>query len=114
MMMLSGPLSILVGASGIAQDNVFAVSSQYTYRFDLTAWGVIHLLVGVGLVVAGFGVLLNTGWGRLAGTVVAAISLITQFMFLPYYPVWALPVMAIDLMILFALTRFPAGTGGGL
>ncbi|WP_351232092.1 hypothetical protein [Streptomyces sp. NPDC002133] len=112
MLMLSGPLSILMGAAGIARDTVFA-ASQYTYRFDLTAWGWIHLLVGVALVIAGLGVLANKSWGRGVGAAVAAISLITQFMFVPYYPVWSIVVMTLDLLIVFALTRIHAGTSGG-
>ncbi|MGD1225364.1 MULTISPECIES: DUF7144 family membrane protein [Streptomyces] len=112
MLLLSGPLSILMGASGIAQDNVFS-ASRYAYRFDLTAWGWIHLLIGVALVIAGLGVLTNKSWGRGAGTAVAGVSLITQFMFVPYYPAWSIPVMTLDLLIIFALTRFHAGTGGG-
>ncbi|MFE7463202.1 hypothetical protein ACFU6R_03730 [Streptomyces sp. NPDC057499] len=113
LMMISGPLSILLGASGIAEDNLFAASTRYVYRFDLTAWGVIHLVVGVALVVAGLAILTNKSWGRGAGAAVAGISLITQFMFVPYYPAWAIPVMALDLVIIFALTRFHMGTDGG-
>ncbi|MGV9991906.1 DUF7144 family membrane protein [Streptomyces sp. NPDC003374] len=111
-MMVSGPLSILMGAAGIAHDTLF-VASRYVYRFDLTSWGWIHLVIGIGLVVAGMGVLMNQSWGRGAGAVVASISLITQFMFVPYYPGWAIPVMALDLLILFALTRADMETGGG-
>ncbi|MET8901422.1 hypothetical protein [Streptomyces sp. NPDC004538] len=111
-MMLSGPLSILMGASGIARDNLFA-ASQYAYRFDLTSWAWIHIVVGLALVIAGMGVVTNQSWGRGAGVVAAGISLITQFMFVPYYPLWAIPVMTLDLFIIFALTRFHAGTDGG-
>ncbi|MFD5236654.1 DUF7144 family membrane protein [Streptomyces tendae] len=111
-MMLSGPLSILMGASGIARDNLFA-ASRYAYRFDLTAWGWIHIVVGLALVIAGMGVVTNKSWGRGAGAAVAGISLITQFMFVPYYPLWAIPVMTLDLFIIFALTRFQVRTDGG-
>lgn len=111
-MMLSGPLSILMGASGIASDSLFAVS-RYAYRFDLTAWGWIHILVGLALVIAGLGVVTNKTWGRGAGAAAAGVSLITQFMFVPYYPLWAIPVMTLDLLIIFALTRFHAGGDGG-
>ncbi|MEV7076466.1 hypothetical protein ACIQJT_39305 [Streptomyces sp. NPDC091972] len=109
-MLLSGPLSILMGASGIASDNLFA-ASQYAYRFDLTAWGWIHIVVGLALTVAGLGVVTNQSWSRGAGAAAAGISLITQFMFVPYYPLWAIPVMALDLLIIFALTRLQAGSG---
>ncbi|MER5749244.1 hypothetical protein [Streptomyces sp. NPDC002088] len=111
-LMLSGPLSILMGASAIATDSLFR-ASRYAYRFDLTAWGWIHLVVGVVLVVAGLGVLTNKSWGRGAGIAVAGISLITQFMFVPYYPAWSILVMTLDLLIMFALTRFHIGTNGG-
>ncbi|MEU6219826.1 hypothetical protein ABZ845_20260 [Streptomyces sp. NPDC047022] len=112
-LMLSGPLSILMGAAGIAQDSMFSASTQYAYRFGLTTWGVIHLVVGVVLVIAGLGILTYKSWGRGAGAAGAGISLITQFMFVPYYPAWAIPVMTLDLLILFALTRFHVGTSGG-
>ncbi|MFE2580263.1 hypothetical protein [Streptomyces sp. NPDC059378] len=81
-LMLSEPLSILMGVSGIAQDTVFS-AHRYAYRFDLAPWGWIHLVVGVGLAIAGLGVLTNKSWGRGAGIVAAGISLITQFMFVP-------------------------------
>jgi hypothetical protein len=51
--------------------------------------------------------------GRGAGAAAAGISLITQFMFVPYYPAWAIPMMTLDLLIIFALTRVHAGTNGG-
>ncbi|RFC78507.1 hypothetical protein DXZ75_08620 [Streptomyces sp. AcE210] len=111
-MLVSGPLSILLGASGIAGDTVFA-ASRYAYRFDLTAWGWLHLLLGVALVVAGLGVVAGQSWGRGAGIAVAALSLITQFMFIPYYPAWSITVMALDLLIVWSLTRFSPTTGAG-
>ncbi|MEU9010450.1 hypothetical protein AB0D12_11800 [Streptomyces sp. NPDC048479] len=55
----------------------------------------------------------NKSWGRGAAAAAAGISLITQFMFIPYYPAWAIFVMTLDLMIVFALTRFHVGTSGG-
>ncbi|MFE5023213.1 hypothetical protein ACFRAO_07785 [Streptomyces sp. NPDC056656] len=111
-LLVSGPLSILLGASGIAGDTVFA-SSRYAYRFDLTAWGWIHLVIGVALVVAGLGVAAGKAWGRGAGIAVAAISLITQFMFIPYYPAWSITVMVLDLLIVWSLTRFSPTTSAG-
>ncbi|WP_455752763.1 DUF7144 family membrane protein [Streptomyces canus] len=48
----------------------------------------------------------NRSWGRGVGVSAAGISLITQFMIVPYHPVWAIPVMTLDLLIIFALTRF--------
>ncbi|KOV70062.1 integral membrane protein [Streptomyces sp. AS58] len=113
LLMLSGPLSILLGTAGIAGDTLFS-SPRYAYRFDLTAWGWIHLVIGVALVIAGMGVVAGKSWGRGAGIVAAAISLITQFMFIPYYPAWSIIVMILDLLIVWALSRFDHKTSGAL
>ncbi|MFB7633204.1 hypothetical protein ACFC0M_20015 [Streptomyces sp. NPDC056149] len=109
---VSGPLSILQGITGITRDRLFS-SFGYAYRFDLTAWGWIHLVIGVALFVVGVGILLDKAWARGAGIAVAGASLITQFMFVPYYPVWSIIVMAFDLLIVWSLSRsfHPAARG---
>jgi hypothetical protein len=107
---VSGTLSILQGAAGIAEDRLFSAAG-YAYRFDLTSWGWIHLVVGVALSAAGVGVLANWSWGRWAGVMAAAISLITQFMFVPYYPLWSIILVTLDLLIIWALSRFHAYPG---
>ncbi|TVP37594.1 hypothetical protein A3L22_26400 [Streptomyces griseus subsp. griseus] len=104
-MILSGVLSILQGIAGIAEDRLFGAPRHYEYRFDLTSWGWIHLLVGIALVLVGVGVLRAMGRGRAAGVTAAAISLVTQFMFIPYYPLWSISVMTLDLIILWGLAR---------
>ncbi|TSB20499.1 hypothetical protein FNJ62_20835 [Streptomyces benahoarensis] len=101
---VSGPLSILQGVTGIASDTMFS-PPHYAYRFDLTSWGWIHLVIGVGLFIAGIGVLLHKAWGRGAGIALAGISVVTQFMFVPYYPVWSIIMMVFDLLILWTLAR---------
>ncbi|ANB07791.1 hypothetical protein SAM40697_3833 [Streptomyces ambofaciens] len=107
-MLVSGVLSILQGITGIAEDRLYGVPRHYEYRFDLTSWGWIHLVVGVALVVVGVGMLRSMSWGRAAGLTTAAISLVTQFMFIPYYPLWSISVMALDLIILWGLARLAA------
>ncbi|MEU3652442.1 hypothetical protein AB0E67_06255 [Streptomyces sp. NPDC032161] len=104
-LVLSGVLSVLQGITGIARDRLYGVPLHYEYRFDLTTWGWIHLIVGIALLVGGFGVLRAMSWGRSAGIGLAAISLVTQFMFIPYYPLWAISVMTLDLIVLWALIR---------
>ncbi|MFI6937763.1 hypothetical protein ACIBI4_00710 [Streptomyces sp. NPDC050418] len=104
---LSGSLSFLTGIAAIAGDNIFG-ASQYVYRFGLTAWGWGHLVIGLTLMVAGLAVLLGKAWGRGAGLVLAAVSLITQFLFIPYYPAWSISVMVLDLLAIWALSRSAA------
>ncbi|MCQ4208366.1 DUF7144 family membrane protein [Streptomyces longispororuber] len=101
---LSGSLSVLMGIAGIAGDNLFH-ASQYAYRFNLTTWGWAHLVIGLALIVTGLAVLLGKSWSRGAGLVLGAVSLITQFLFVPYYPLWSISVMVLDLLAVWALTR---------
>ncbi|MFF9480634.1 hypothetical protein [Streptomyces sp. NPDC014733] len=110
---VSGSLSVLQGATGIAKDSLFSPPG-YAYRFDLPAWGWIHLVIGVLLLTAGIGVLLGKAWGRGGGIAFAGSSLIAQFMFVPYYPVWSIIVMVFDLLIVWSLSRaFHPATGSG-
>ncbi|MDH6227790.1 MULTISPECIES: DUF7144 family membrane protein [Streptomyces] len=104
-MVLSGVLSILQGIAGIARDRLFGTPLHYEYRFDLTAWGWIHLVLGVALLAGGAALLRRVPWARSAGLAIAAISLISQFMFIPYYPVWCIAVMILDLLVLWTLAR---------
>ncbi|GEC02411.1 hypothetical protein SSP24_00660 [Streptomyces spinoverrucosus] len=104
---LSGSLSILLGITGIARDTIFS-APRYTYRFDLTTWGWLHLVIGIALVAAGLGVLLGKSWGTGAGVALGAVSLVTQFMFIPYYPLWSISVMTLDLLAIWTLSRFSA------
>jgi hypothetical protein len=71
---------------------------------DITAWGWIHLIIGVVVVLAGFGVLSGNILARIIGVAVAVISLIASFLALPLYPVWSIIVIAIDLLVIWALT----------
>ncbi|UUN31371.1 hypothetical protein KK483_22765 [Streptomyces sp. FIT100] len=103
-MELSGTLSVALGAAGIANDTIFR-AARYVYRFDLTAWGWIHVVIGIGLIAAGLGVLAGKSWGKSAGIALGAVSLITQFLFIPYYPFWSISVMTLDLLAIWALSR---------
>ena len=79
------------------------MTPNYIYTFDLTAWGWIHLLIGLALVAIGICLLLGQGWAQVAGIVVAAISALINFTWLPYSPLWAILVIAVDLLIIWAL-----------
>ncbi len=79
------------------------VAPNYIYTFDLTAWGWIHLLIGLAFVAIGICLLLGQGWALIAGIVVAAISALINFTWLPYSPFWAILLIAVDLLIIWAL-----------
>jgi len=75
-----------------------------TFSFDLTSWGWVHLIVGVLVAVAGVFVLRGAVWARTVGVAVAAVSALLNFMWLPYYPVWSILIIAVDVLVIWALT----------
>ncbi|WP_137988342.1 DUF7144 family membrane protein [Streptomyces vilmorinianum] len=103
LMVVIGIVDILQGIVAIAEDEVFTRVGDYVFKFDLTAWGWIHLCLGVIVALAGFGILKGTAWGRIAGIALASLNIIAQFLYLPYQPWWALFSMAVSVFVIWAL-----------
>ena len=99
-----GVFQALEGISAIANDDVFLKTPNYVFDIDLTAWGWVHLLLGVVAVVVGLSILYGQGWAMIAGIVIAMVSALANFMFLPHYPLWALVLIAFDLFVIWSLS----------
>ncbi len=104
LLIVGGGFQSIEALAAIVRDQYLVVAPNYIYTFDLTAWGWIHLLIGLALVAIGICLLLGQGWAQVAGIVVAAISALINFTWLPYSPFWAILVIAVDLLIIWALT----------
>ena len=96
-------LQILQGIAAIANDTVYVRGLSYTYELDVTGWGWIHLVLGLIGLGTGIGILMGQTWGRILGIFIAGISTVANFMFMPYYPFWSLAVIALDVLIIWAL-----------
>ncbi|CAM5714653.1 DUF7144 family membrane protein [Streptomyces aurantiogriseus] len=103
MLMLVGVLDIFRGVMGIAEDAVFVTTDDYVFKFDLTAWGWIHLAMGVLAVAVSAGLLQTATWARFAGVAIAGLVIIANFLSLPYYPVWSVVMIAISGFVIWAL-----------
>jgi hypothetical protein len=103
MMIMLGIFQAIQGIVALFNDNFYVAGQKWVFEFDLTAWGWIHLLVGVLIAVAGFFVLQGTAWARWLGIGIAAVSAILNFMWLPYYPIWSLLIIALDVFVIWAL-----------
>ncbi|WP_420716472.1 DUF7144 family membrane protein [Streptomyces sp. H27-H1] len=103
LMLMEGVLGILKGIVGIADDDVYASVGDYTFKFDATAWGWIHLIVGIVLAIVGAGILKGAAWARGTGVVIVALDVVLNFLWLPYTPLWALISIAIGIFIIWAL-----------
>ncbi|MFE2554735.1 hypothetical protein ACFXGT_01665 [Streptomyces sp. NPDC059352] len=100
---LSGLLDVFQGIAAIAEDDVYARVGNYVFEFDLTAWGWIHLILGIIVVLTAVGLFMGANWARAAGICLAGLSMIANFLWLPYQPWWAITILAIDVFIIWAL-----------
>lgn len=105
-MIVGGAFQALEGLAGIVRDKWLVVLPQYIYALDLTLWGWLHLLVGLALLVIGVALLRGQTWARVAGLVAAVISAIMNFVWLPFSPWWALMIIAVDILIIWALASY--------
>ncbi|MGW7368809.1 DUF7144 family membrane protein [Streptomyces sp. NPDC054841] len=103
MLIVAGILDLFRGIMAIAKDDIYVTTPRYVFRFDLTAWGWIHLILGVIAIVVGFSLFQATLWSRIAGIILAGLLLIANFLSLPYYPLWSLVAIAIYIAIIWAL-----------
>lgn len=105
-MITAGVYHALAGVAAIVRDEVYVSTPNYVFEFDLTAWGWIHLLLGLLVAVAGFSVMTGQAWARAVGITLVALSLIANFLFIPYYPIWSLVIIALDVAIIWALAGY--------
>ena len=104
LMMIIGALNAIQGLGALFRDEGYWLTlSGDLLVFDTTTWGWIHLLLGLAMI--GIGVLLLQGstFARVVAIGLVALNLIAQFTSASLYPFWALIVIAIDIVIIYAL-----------
>ena len=111
LMIIAGLWGIIVGISAILNDKVFVTTQGYLYEFDITVWGWLHLIIGILVGGAGIGIIQGATWGRAVGIAVASLSLLANFLFIPHYPIWSIAIIALDVLIIWALVTYPSRAG---
>lgn len=103
MMIMIGAFQVLIGLSGLFEDEIYVATPSYVLEFDTTVWGWIHLLLGVVVLFAGTAVLSGRVWGRIVGISLAVVSAVVNFAFIPYYPFWSMIIIALNVFVIWAL-----------
>ena len=101
---LVGAFQVIAGLTAIFDDQFYVVARHYTFDLDRTAWGWIHLVVGLCVLAVGFGLFSQRAWAAVAAIVIATLSATLNFFFIPYYPFWAILVIALDVWVIWSLT----------
>ena len=103
MMMMTGVFQALAGLIAIFENEFYVATRNYLFKFDATTWGWIHLILGVVVALAGWGLLSGRTWARAVAITLAVLSAIANFLFIPYYPFWSLLIIALDVFVIWAI-----------
>jgi len=113
MMIMLGIFHAIAGFAGILEDEfislVPAIGTEasgdvYFLQFDATTWGWIHLIAGILVALAGFALFSGAVWARTIGVILAAVSVVANFAWIPWYPVWSIVSIAVGIAVIWALT----------
>lgn len=104
MMIIGGALNLFYGIIAAVNDDWAVWTNRAVVYLDISQWGWVHIIVGLIVLLSGFGVFTGNILARTVGVVIASISLVVNFFFLPAYPIWSIIVITIDALVIWALT----------
>jgi len=110
LMIMIGVFHAISGLAALFDDTFYVATPNYVFEFDVTTWGWIQLIAGIVVALAGIALFSGRTWARAVGILLASLSAIANFAFIPYYPVWSLLIIALDVFVIWAL----AAHGGEL
>lgn len=103
LMIISGVLGAIQGLFAVFNDDLVIFGREGALLLDITGWGWVHMLLGLLLLLSGILVLRGNMFGRIVAVILAMLSIIVNFIWLPVYPVWAIVVITMDIFILYAV-----------
>jgi hypothetical protein len=112
MLAIVGVLNVLYGVAAISNSKFYLRDVAYVIG-DLNTWGWFLVVLGACQFLAAFGIWTGSQLGRWIGIVSAGGNAILQLIFLPSYPLLAITIFAVDVLVLYALIAFagrPAST----
>lgn len=104
MMIVQGIWWLIAGLVAIFEDTFFVIADEWLFKFDVTTWGWIHLILGLVLFFAGYGLFVAATWARIVGVIVAVVAGVIAFSWMPWYPVWGIIFVIASIAVIWALT----------
>lgn len=104
MMILMGLLQGVSGFVALLNSDWLVVTERSLIALDFTTWGWIHLMLGVLIFSAGLAVMNGAVWARTVGVIIAILSIVANLAYANTYPIWAIAVVIINVLVIYALT----------
>jgi len=105
MLVLIGIFQVIAGLVAIFNDDFYVLTQNYTFDLDVSGWGWIHLIIGIAVILVGYFLYAGATWAGVTAIVLAVLSAVSNFFFIPYYPFWSILVIALAVWVIWALTR---------
>jgi hypothetical protein len=103
-MITIGAINIIQGLAALFRDDAYWETARgNVVTFNVTTWGWFSLIFGVLLILVGVLLMQGSTFARVMGIVLVSLNLINQFGWASFYPFWAIIVVGIDIVILYAL-----------
>ena len=105
LLLVIGFFNMIYGIAAIANSHVFVANAHYVIG-DLRAWGWVTLILSVLQLVAAGGIVMGNQLARWFAVAVVGINAIEMMFFIPAYPLWALIIIAADVVALWGLCAY--------
>lgn len=104
LLLVTAFMDIIQGLAAINDPVYFVAGSDYAFEFDVTAWGWVHVILGVISVAVAIGIMTRQSWAQVVGMVIAGLAMLTNFAWLPHYPIGAAMIIAVNALVIWALS----------
>ena len=106
LLFVAGIVALLQGSAALADNDLLIVGVNYTFEFDVTTWGGIHIVLGIIGIAVSLGLFVGMTWARGMAFVIAALSIVANFLWMPYYPLWSIVIIALDVAVIWAVATW--------
>lgn len=104
LLIVLGAFQVILGLTALFRSGYYVVTeSGMVLNINYNVWGWLHFALGVLAVAAGLGLMKGQMWARAVGIALAVGSAIVNLAFIPAYPVWSIIVIALDVVIIYAI-----------
>src|SRR3954469_3700812 len=105
LLLIDGVINAIGGIGAIDDSKFFVANTKYVIG-DLHTWGWVILILGLVQLLTAFGLFARSGVARIAGVSFASMSAIAMLLMLPAYPLWALALFTMDILIIYGLVSY--------
>lgn len=98
-------LNLIDGIAAVSSSKFFVGQAEFVFS-DLNTWGWVLIVIGAVQGVTAIGVFLRWKAVRWVGVTIAGLNSIVQLIFLPAYPLWALCLFTLDMLVMYGLIAY--------